>query len=202
VGSQPATMVPCTQHSTARAPYLSIGRSVSVCDPKPRDDDCTCPAVLWCAATAHRSLQLIHKRPTSTPPSSHTHGDPWVWCCATPTVYAHKTHTPNTHHGEPHAPVAEHGVGQQLGRSPHGDALAIVQLKQTALQDRTHHQHTCGRVAGNVSTCRTGQDRSPGDGLQETSAHAGQVKTGHPVTGCRKRQHKGGVVCRTEGRQQ
>ena len=40
------------------------------------------------------------------------------------------------HHGQAHAPVAEHRVCQQLGSAPHRDALAVGQLVEAALSPR------------------------------------------------------------------
>jgi hypothetical protein len=56
------------------------------------------------------------------------------------------------HHGQPHAPVAEHRVGQQLGGSTHSDALAVVQLIQPALQQQ--QQAAAAAAPAGSGTCR------------------------------------------------
>lgn len=61
------------------------------------------------------------------------------------------------HHGQAVALVAEHDIGQELGRSTHCDALAVVQLIQPALHitcslEMSINYHTHSMKAYQVSS--------------------------------------------------
>ena len=88
----------------------------------------------------------------------------------------------NTHHGQAHATVGEHGVAQQLGRAAHRDALAVVQLVQPALQRWVR------RRDGRHDVTRHRARGEPGQSVSPSVRQSGSQSLSHPGGAARPAQ--------------
>lgn len=137
VGSQPATVLPVTCDTQAKWGW-DWGRRVG------GTGQVVCPQTICgmhyvCVTAASNVVSCIPSYPSRATPVDHlqlTKRNRIKLQQSQSATSFPRQRTGSTHHRESHAPVAEHGVGQQLGGSTHSDALAVVQLKQTTLQQQ------------------------------------------------------------------
>jgi hypothetical protein len=110
---------------------VSTGGRCDACDAEKGYEVACCPNsahMLCCTLCLHSAGRV-------PPPLPHTR--PRLFSRSLPLPHPPPpiiTLHPAPHHGQAHAAVGEHGVGQQLGGGAHRDALAVVELVQPALR--------------------------------------------------------------------